>query len=98
TLPADFTQNPDNAAIVKAFKDKNRNPGGAFQLTAYAALQSIAAGIKGVGADDPVKVAAWLHANTVKTPIGDIAWNQQGDLKDFKFDIFTWHADGNKTV
>ncbi|HUH39678.1 MAG TPA: high-affinity branched-chain amino acid ABC transporter substrate-binding protein, partial [Castellaniella sp.] len=49
TLPADFTQNPNNAAIVKAFKDKNRNPSGAFQLTAYSALQSIAAGIKGVG-------------------------------------------------
>lgn len=26
TLPADFTQNPDNAAIVKAFQDKKRNP------------------------------------------------------------------------
>ncbi len=98
TLPADFTQNPDNAAIVKAFKDKGRNPGGAFQLTAYAALQSIAAGIQGVGKDDPVKVAAWLHANPVKTPIGEISWNKQGDLKDFRFDIFTWHADGNKTV
>jgi hypothetical protein len=34
TLPADFSTNPKNAAIVKAFKDKKRDPSGAFQLTA----------------------------------------------------------------
>lgn len=98
TLPADFTSDPANAAVVKAFTDKNRNPGGAFQLTAYAAVEAIVAGINGVGADDPEKVAAWLHANSVKTPIGEISWNKQGDLNSFKFDVFTWHADGSKTV
>jgi len=98
TLPADFTTDPANASVVKAFKDKNRNPGGAFQLTAYSAVEAIAAGIKGAGKDDPAKVAAWLHSNSVKTPIGDIAWNKQGDLKSFKFDVFTWHADGSKSV
>ncbi|MGE8590910.1 MAG: branched-chain amino acid ABC transporter substrate-binding protein [Alcaligenes sp.] len=98
TLPADFTQDPDNKAIVQAFKDKKRDASGAFQLTAYAATQAIAEGIKGAGVDDPVKVADYLHANTVKTPIGDISWNKQGDLNNFKFDVFTWHADGSKTV
>ncbi|TAN30412.1 MAG: branched-chain amino acid ABC transporter substrate-binding protein [Castellaniella sp.] len=98
TLPADHTNDPGNAAVVKAFKDKKRNPGGAFQLTAYSAVDAIAAGIKGVGKDDPIKVAAWLHSHSVKTPIGDLAWNKQGDLKSFKFDVFTWHADGSKTV
>ncbi len=98
TLPADFTQDAANADVVKAFKDKNRDPGGAFQLTAYAATQAIASGITGAGADDPEKVAAWLHANSVQTPIGKISWNKQGDLNDFKFDIFTWHKDGSKTV
>src|SRR5690606_42112021 len=53
TLPADFTQDPANAEIVKAFTDKNRDPGGAFQLTAFAATKAIAEGIKGAGADDP---------------------------------------------
>ncbi|MDN5843324.1 MAG: branched-chain amino acid ABC transporter substrate-binding protein [Alcaligenaceae bacterium] len=98
TLPADFTQDPKNAEIVKAFKAKDRNPAGAFQLTAYSATVAIADGIKGVGEDDPVKVAAYLHGHTVDTPIGTIGWNKQGDLKEFKFDIFTWHADGSKTV
>ncbi|HBJ69108.1 MAG TPA: leucine ABC transporter subunit substrate-binding protein LivK, partial [Alcaligenes faecalis] len=59
---------------------------------------AIAEGIKGAGEDDPVKVADYLHANSVKTPIGQISWNKQGDLNDFKFDVFSWHADGSKTV
>lgn len=98
TLPADFTQDPVNSAIVKAFKDKNRNPSGAFQLTAYSATLAIADGIKGAGADNPTKVASYLHNHTISTPIGKISWNKQGDLKDFKFDVFTWHKDGSKTA
>ncbi|MBP6017874.1 MAG: branched-chain amino acid ABC transporter substrate-binding protein [Burkholderiaceae bacterium] len=98
TLPADFTKDPSNAAIVKAFTDKKRDPSGAFQLTAYSATVAIADSIKGVGVDDPVKAAAWLHSNTVATPIGKLSWNKQGDLNDFKFDVFTWHKDGTKTV
>jgi len=98
TLPADFTQDPANAEIVKAFKDKNRDPGGAFQLTAFAATTAIAEGIKGAGADDPVEVAEWLHANSVSTPIGELSWDEQGDLKNFRFDVFTWKQDGSKEV
>lgn len=98
TLPADFTQDAANAAVVQAFKDKKRDPGGAFQMTAYSATKAIADGIKGAGSDDPVKVAKYLHANTVDTPIGKVSWNKQGDLNDFKFDVFTWKQDGTKSV
>ncbi len=98
TLPADFTQDPANAEIVKAFTDKKRDPGGAFQLTAFAATKAIAEGIKGAGVDDPAKVADWLHANAVATPIGEVSWDAQGDLKNFRFDVFTWKQDGSKEV
>lgn len=98
TLPADFTQDPANADVVKAFEDKKRNAGGAFQLTAFSATKAIAQGIKGVGEDDPVKVAEWLHANKVSTPIGELTWNAQGDLEKFRFDVFTWKQDGSKEV
>lgn len=98
TLPADFTKNPANADIVKAFEAKKRNASGAFQMTAYAATQVIADAIKGSGSTDPTKVAAYLHANTFDTPIGKTAWNKQGDLTDFEFEVFTWHKDGSKTA
>ncbi|MFW8564895.1 high-affinity branched-chain amino acid ABC transporter substrate-binding protein [Orrella sp. 11846] len=96
TLPTDFSQNPENAAIVKAFKDNKRDPSGAFQMTAFTGVQVLAEALKAVG-DDPDKVADYLHANQFNTPIGAVAWNEQGDLKDFVFDIFEWHADGSKT-
>lgn len=98
TLPADFTQNPANAAIVKAFESKKRNASGAFQLTSYAATQVIADAIKGAGTTDPTKVAEYLHANTFETPIGKTSWNKQGDLNDFDFQVFTWHKDGSKSA
>jgi len=98
TLPADFSQSSANAEVVKAFNAKKRNASGAFQLTSYAALQVIAEGIKGANSTDPEKVAAYMHAHTFDTPIGKVSWNKQGDLNDFKFDVFTWHKDGSKTV
>jgi branched-chain amino acid transport system substrate-binding protein len=98
TLPADFTQDPANAEVVKAFENKKRNASGAFQLTAYAATQVIADAIKGAGTTDPTKVAQYLHANSFNTPIGKTSWNKQGDLNEFEFQVFTWHKDGSKTL
>lgn len=98
TLPADFTQDASNDALVKAFKDKGRDPGGAFQMTAYAATKALVAGLEGAGKDDPAAVAKFLHTNSVPTPIGVLSWDNQGDLKEFKFDVFEWHKDGSKTV
>ena len=98
TLPADYSALPENKAVVEAFKAKKRNASGAFQLTSYAATQAIVEGIKATKSTDPEKVADWLHGNTVKSVIGDLSWNEQGDLNEFKFDIYTWHKDGSKTA
>ena len=73
TLPADFSQSAANAEIVKAFQAKKRNAAGAFQMTAYTATLAIADGIKGAGSEDPAKVAKFLYANTLDTPIGKIS-------------------------
>ena len=97
TLPADFSQNPANAPIVKAFNDRKRNASGAFQLTAYTATQVIADGMKGAKSTDPEAVLRFMRANTFETPIGKVSWNEQGDLKAFEFQVFTWHKDGSKT-
>jgi branched-chain amino acid transport system substrate-binding protein len=98
TLPADFSQKPENAAVVKAMKAAKRNPSGAFQLPAYAATMAIVDGIKATGSTDPAKVAQWLHKNSIDTPIGKISWNAQGDLNAFEFQVYQWHKDGSHTV
>lgn len=97
TLPADFSANPKNANVVKAFQDKKRNASGAFQLTSFAAAQALIDGIKAAG-DNPSKVADHLHKATVETVIGPVSWNTQGDLNSFDFQVFQWHKDGSKSL
>lgn len=97
TLPADFSADPDNADLVKAFQDKNQDPTGPFVMPSYAAVQIIAEAIKGAETEDPVKLADYIRANSFETPIGTVAFQDNGDLKEFEFVIFTWHADATKT-
>ena len=97
TLPADPAAKPENAALVKAFKDKSRDPSGAFQMGAYTATQVLAQSIKAVG-DDAEKVADYLHKTTFNMPTGNVAWDAKGDLKAFDFPVYSWHKDGSKSV
>ena len=97
TLPADPASKPENAALVKAFKDKGRDPSGAFQMGAYTATQVLAQSIKAVG-DDAEKVADYLHKTTFNMPTGNVAWDAKGDLKAFDFPVYSWHKDGSKSV
>jgi len=96
TLPADFTKMPGNESIVKAFVDAKRDPDGAFQMPAYAAVQILAASIKAVG-ENPEKVADHMHASTFNTGIGKVEFDAKGDLKDFEFAVYKWAKDGTKT-
>ena len=64
---------------------------------AYAAVEVIAEAITKAKSEDTAKVAAALRANTFKTPTGELSFDAKGDLKDFKFVVYTWHKDGTKT-
>ena len=98
TLPADFSADPANAALVKAFADKKRDPNGPFQMPAYAAVKIIGDAITGAKSTDPTKVAAYMHKNAFNTPIGKVEYDAKGDLKSFKFVVYTWHKDATKTA
>ncbi|MEO8598642.1 MAG: branched-chain amino acid ABC transporter substrate-binding protein [bacterium] len=97
TLPADFAADPANAALVKAFKDKKRDPSGPFQMSAYSAVKVMADAMAGAKSTDPTKVAAYIHSHSFKTPIGTVSYTAKGDLKSFKFVVYTWHKDATKT-
>ena len=96
TLPADFTKLPGNESIVKAFKDAKRDPDGAFQMPAYAAVQILADSINAVG-EDPAKVADYMHKTTFNTGIGKVEYDAKGDLKNFEFAVYKWDKNGKKT-
>ncbi|MEH6389667.1 MAG: branched-chain amino acid ABC transporter substrate-binding protein [Pseudomonas profundi] len=98
TLPKAFDEDPKNADLVKAFEAKNEDPSGAFVFPAYAAVQVIADGIKLADSTDPFDVAEALRSNTFETPTGTLSFDEKGDLKDFNFVVYEWHADSSKTA
>lgn len=98
TLPKSFDQDPANARLVEAFQDKSEDPSGPFVFPAYSAVQVMADGMKLASSEDPEKVASTLRSNSFKTPTGELGFDNKGDLKDFSFVVYEWHADGNKTA
>jgi branched-chain amino acid transport system substrate-binding protein len=58
----------------------------------------IADGIAGAKSTDPTKVAQYIHQHAFDTPIGKVEYDPQGDLKAFRFVVYTWHKDATKTV
>ena len=91
-------QDPANAPLVEAFQAKNEDPSGAFVFPAYAAVQVIADGIKLADSTDTEAVAEALRSNSFETPTGTLAFDEKGDLKDFNFVVYEWHADATKTA
>jgi len=98
TLPKAFDEDPRNAELVAAFKANEEDPSGPFVFPAYAAVQIIADGIKLAGENDPFEVAKALRGNEFDTPTGKLSFDEKGDLKDFNFVVYKWHADATKTA
>ena len=98
TLPKSFDQDPKNQALVEAFKAKNQDPSGPFVFPAYAAVQVMAEGMKKAGSTDTDKVAEAIRSTSFDTPTGTLAFDEKGDLKDFSFVVYQWHANGTKTA
>jgi branched-chain amino acid transport system substrate-binding protein len=97
TLPADFTRDPANADLVKALQAKGEDASGPFVMPSFAAVQVLAEAMEKAKSTDPAKVGEVMHASSFQTPIGTVAFDKKGDLKDFRFVVFEWHADGSKT-
>lgn len=99
TLPKRYDQVPANQPIVDALKSKKQDPTGPFVWTTYAALQSLAAGMERSKSEEPEDIANNLKTGAaVPTVMGDLNWDEKGDLKGFEFGVFKWHADGSSTA
>lgn len=98
TLPKAFDADPKNADLVAAFKAKKQDPRGAFVFPAYAAVQVMADAMTLSKSQDPEQVAATIRSNSFDTPTGVLEFDDKGDLKNFSFVVYEWHADGSKTA
>lgn len=99
TFPPDPRNNPNAAEAVKKFRDAGFEPE-AYTLYSYAALQVIAEGAKSAGENDPQKVADAIRGKgPFKTVIGDLSYNEKGDITRADYVMYTWQkgADGKYT-
>ncbi|WP_338492984.1 branched-chain amino acid ABC transporter substrate-binding protein [Erwinia aphidicola] len=99
TLPKRYDQVPATKPVVDALKAKKQDATGPFVWTTYAALQSLAAGMERSKSEEPDAIVKNLKEGApVPTVMGDLSWDQKGDLKGFEFGVFKWHADGSSTA
>jgi branched-chain amino acid transport system substrate-binding protein len=76
--------------VVAKFRADGYEPEG-YTLSSYAAIQAWAAATTKAGTTDAEKVAESLRANTIPTVIGDLGWDEKGDLKQIRYAWFLWH-------
>ncbi|WP_409309282.1 branched-chain amino acid ABC transporter substrate-binding protein [Pectobacterium sp. B1J-3] len=98
TLPKRYDQVPANQPIVDALKAKKLDPTGPFVWTTYAALQSLTTAMQRSGSMEPEALVSDLKAKPVDTVMGQLSWDEKGDLKGFEFGVFEWHADGTSSA
>ena len=66
---------------------ENRNPE-TYSINGYSAMKALGEAVKKANSIDVKQVENALHAIDLKTPIGQIAYDVNGDLKDQRIYIF----------
>lgn len=90
-FPSDPQAKPEAKEVIEKIKAGGFVPEG-FTLFSYAVIQAFAQGIERAGSEDPVKVAEALkNGEPIKTVIGEVVFDEKGDLKNASYDINQWH-------
>ncbi len=99
TIPTDFSGKAENAEIVKAIKANKKDPNGPFVMPSYAAIQVIADTANKLKTDDSEAIAEEIRKGGVyNTVIGEISFQENGDLKAFPFAVYKMNKDGKELV
>ena len=92
TFPTDPRRSPTATKALEQFKAQKYEPEG-FTLFSYGVVQTIAEGVRRAGSDDPKKVAKALeNGAAVTTVLGEIKFDEKGDILDPRYDINQWRA------
>jgi branched-chain amino acid transport system substrate-binding protein len=90
-FPSDPQAKPEAKEAVEKIKAGGFVPEG-FTLFSYAVIQAIAEGVNRAGSDDPAAVAEALkNGEPISTVVGDVVFDEKGDLKNASYDINQWH-------
>jgi branched-chain amino acid transport system substrate-binding protein len=89
TFSPDPRKNPVAAPVVKRFRDKGIEPEG-YVLYTYGAIQAWAEAVKEAGTTDTAKVAAILKSDKFDTVLGDIGFDENGDVTAPGYVFYVW--------
>ena len=90
TFGPDPQKLPEAKEIIEKFEAREYKPE-AYTLYSYAAVQILKQAIEATKSVDPKTVAAYMRTGVVfKTVIGDIAFDEKGDLKEVAYVMYTW--------
>jgi branched-chain amino acid transport system substrate-binding protein len=90
TFPPDPRDRPEAAKVVQEFKAKNFNPE-TYTLYSYAAVEVLKQAAEAAKSLDAAEVAKAMHSGmTLKTVIGDINFDQKGDVTRADYVVFIW--------
>ena len=87
TFPADPRKLAAARAVVERFRAQGFEPEG-YTLHAFAAVQAWAQATQTAGSFESERVAKALHADVFTTVLGEISFNEKGDINEAGF---SWH-------
>jgi len=90
TFGPDPQKRPEAKEIIEKFEARQYKPE-AYTLYSYAAMQILKQAIEATKSLDPKSVAEYMRSGvTFKTVIGDIAFDEKGDIKQVAYVMYTW--------
>ncbi len=89
TFSPDPRKDPANAELVKTFRDKGIEPEG-YTLYTYASIQIWAQAAEEAGTTDFDPVVEKLNSGTFKTVLGDLSFNDVGDVTLPGYVFYEW--------
>lgn len=90
TFGPDPKNRPEAQEVLKRFAERKVNPE-SYTLYSYAAVQVIAQAAKAANSLDPKTVAKQIKSGqTFNTVIGNISYNEKGDINRTDYVIYTW--------
>jgi branched-chain amino acid transport system substrate-binding protein len=90
TFSPDPRKNPDAAPVVKRFRDAGIEPEG-YVLYTYAAIQAWAQAVEQAKSTDFDDVIKSLNANKFNTVLGNIGFDDKGDVTAPGYVFYEWH-------
>lgn len=90
---ADPLKDPATADAQAALKKANIAPDN-YTLFGYASAQTIVAALEATKDADVKSQIDWLRKNSVKTAVGNLGWDEKGDVKGFKFVFYSFDDKG----